>query len=269
MRNISVIGDTHGYYHTLLKLLKTLPKTDLVVLSGDFNDRGFYSDKIIKLVKQQSNYDNENFDPDIPMILSVMGNHESMFIEFYYELILAKNENIVFDKNNYPMFFDNGMETSIFNYLKKEVKERLIANNEYLDQFEKSDINMSKLKNDVEFLESLPLFLEFKNTKDEQDRHLVVSHSSISKVWSEDVEKQVVDHIFEKSVLWNREKNPLALKKIFNVFGHTINTWPVINDHFANIDTGAYENNRLTAIRFPSKDIVSVCIDSKDLKRTL
>jgi serine/threonine protein phosphatase 1 len=268
MRNITVIGDTHGYYHTLLKLLKVIPKTDLVILTGDFNDRGFFSDRIIKLLKQQSSFDNENFDPETQLLSTVKGNHESMFIELYYEVILPKNENVTFDVNNYPMFFSNGMETSVFNYLKKEIKETLIANNETLVEFKKSDLNLSKLKNDIEYLESLPLYREFKNTKDENGRYLIVSHSSIARVWDESVDTQVLDAQFEKSVLWNREKNPISIKNIFNVFGHTINTWPVISEHFANIDTGAYDKNRLTAIRFPSKEIISVTIDPKDLKQS-
>jgi serine/threonine protein phosphatase 1 len=267
MRNISVIGDTHGYYYTLLKILKLLPKSDLIVLTGDFTDRGFYSDKIIKLLKQQSNYDNENFDPELPMLMTVKGNHESMLIDLYYEVILAKNDRVIYNANNYPMFFKNGVENTIFNYLKKEVKEKISSNNTNLSEFQKEDLNISKLKNDVEYLESLPIFLEFKNHKDENNRYLVVSHSSVAKVWKENQDNQIVDHVFEKSVLWNREKSPLALVKVFNVFGHTINSWPVIDSHFANVDTGAYQNNRLTAIRFPSKDVISVTIDCKDLKR--
>lgn len=267
MRNIAVISDTHGFYFTLLKLIKALPKTDLVVLVGDFNDRGFYSDKIIKLLKQQADINSEIFDPELPMILSVLGNHEVMLIDAYYEIILGKNDSVTFNKDNYPMFFDNGVENTLFNYLKKEVKDKLIEDNKPLTKFEKTDLIVSKLKNDIEFLESLPLYHEFKNNKDESGRHLVVSHSSISKVWDETKDTQTVDKLFQKSILWNREKNPVDIKNIFNVFGHTINKWPVVDKHFANVDTGAYELNRLTAIRFPSKDIISVDIDKKDLSR--
>ena len=44
----------------------------------------------------------------------------------------------------------------------------------------------------------------------------------------------------------------------FIVYGHTPQPMPLVRDNSANIDTGAYRKNMLTALRWPEREIVSV-----------
>jgi serine/threonine protein phosphatase 1 len=65
-----VIGDVHGHYHTLLRLLETLSITtgDRIYFLGDLIDRGPNSAQVVEFVIQ-NNYP------------CIMGNHEQMLLE--------------------------------------------------------------------------------------------------------------------------------------------------------------------------------------------
>lgn len=65
---IWVIGDVHGEYGKLLKLINKLPKESQVVFVGDLVDRGENSAEVLELVIKR-NYE------------CVLGNHELMMIE--------------------------------------------------------------------------------------------------------------------------------------------------------------------------------------------
>lgn len=59
------IGDVHGEYKTLLKLLEILPQTKDICFVGDLIDRGPSSKYVIKLIREND-------------WLCVLGNHEDM-----------------------------------------------------------------------------------------------------------------------------------------------------------------------------------------------
>jgi len=63
-----VIGDVHGCFFTLQKLLKQLPKNAEIIFVGDLCDRGNYTKEVIECVLQ-NNY------------VSLLGNHESYMLE--------------------------------------------------------------------------------------------------------------------------------------------------------------------------------------------
>lgn len=63
-----VIGDVHGCFFTLQKLLKELPKNAEIIFVGDLCDRGNYTKEVIECV-MQNNY------------VSLLGNHESYMLE--------------------------------------------------------------------------------------------------------------------------------------------------------------------------------------------
>jgi serine/threonine protein phosphatase 1 len=70
-----VIGDVHGCYHTLLKLLEQLPSDANLIFVGDLCDRGLYTKEVIEFVK------NNNYK-------CILGNHEHYMLEH----ILYDNE---------------------------------------------------------------------------------------------------------------------------------------------------------------------------------
>ena len=63
-----IIGDVHGCYFTLRKLLNQLPKNSQIIFIGDLCDRGNYSKEVIEFVMQH-NY------------TSLLGNHESYMLD--------------------------------------------------------------------------------------------------------------------------------------------------------------------------------------------
>ena len=69
-----VVGDVHGMYENLLKLLDKLPlgKTDEIVFLGDYIDRGPNSKGVVDLLIDLSKYHNTVF---------IRGNHEDMMLK--------------------------------------------------------------------------------------------------------------------------------------------------------------------------------------------
>lgn len=65
---IWVIGDVHGEYDKLIKLIGMLPKDANICLTGDLVDRGKDSAKVVELVIQND-------------YLCVLGNHEQMMMK--------------------------------------------------------------------------------------------------------------------------------------------------------------------------------------------
>lgn len=126
---------------------------------------------------------------------------------------------------------------------------------------------MSGLKNEEDrelfeahkkWMSELPYFIEFPELKKDDGRYLVISHSSISRVWKHrDEPERTLE--FQKHVTWNRQGTINDVPEIYNVFGHTVQSEPKIKVPFANIDTGACFNEvgygKLTALEFPSMRI--------------
>ena len=79
LKDIYIIGDIHGCYETLIKLLKKIPENSEVIFVGDLCDKGNFSEKVIELLIEK-NYK------------SVLGNHDEMMIR-YIENILYKNKD--------------------------------------------------------------------------------------------------------------------------------------------------------------------------------
>jgi serine/threonine protein phosphatase 1 len=107
------------------------------------------------------------------------------------------------------------------------------------------------------WMETLPLYLEFKHIKNDKGQHLLVSHSSASEALK--MHDQTGDH-FKESIMWNRNLSPDPIKNIFNVFGHTpVGNKPMITEDFAAIDTGCvFKDNlygRLTGLQFPEMKV--------------
>lgn len=217
-----VIGDVHGCYKSLLALLAKLPPDQKVAFVGDLIDRGPSSAQVVKFVRE-GNYP------------CVMGNHEQMM---YSALTYREGVND---------FARNGGDTTIDSYGIKWLAEDMK--------------NCEQLQVDLIWMENLPLYLEFPDVKNEEGRHLLVTHSSAHSVWHrkdkwEDGHDQWV---FEQALLWNRLPNIMSIDGIFNIFGHTPHDDnPRIKSCYANVDTGCayihYKKDglaKLTALQFP------------------
>ena len=224
MKNIYIISDVHGCYKSLLALIEQFPnkQNSKIVFVGDLVDRGKNSYDVVKFV-MENKYD------------CVKGNHEEMLLEYGP----TKEELYFNDESKHWLYSCGGDETLTSYNNKKE---------EYYKHYD--------------FLNSLPLYIEYQDYKTKDNRYLVVSHSTVGKVWNirnstneNDVEE------FNHFVKWSRWKNH-DNEEIFNVYGHTIFQEALLNEYSCGIDLGCFYKNkeklpnpRLCALEFPSMKI--------------
>ena len=216
---IYIIGDVHGCFNTLLELIKQFPTKEKsqICFVGDVIDRGLFSCDVVELIMQN----------DYKM---VMGNHERRLLNNKFEFL---NNKVPFDRS---WFFGNGGEATYRSYLGQstEFKQR-----------------------HVDFLESRPVYLEFKDYKTQNGEHLVVSHSAVGNMWELRNDKYASEE-FRRHLLSGRG-DELQVSGIFNVYGHTPVREVKFYKNSADIDTGCVFNevgyDKLSALEFPSMKI--------------
>ena len=75
LNNTFVIGDVHGCYHTLIKLVKKLPKNANIIFLGDLCDKGNFSKEVLEFVINNNH-------------TCIYGNHEFLFYNYARDAIL-------------------------------------------------------------------------------------------------------------------------------------------------------------------------------------
>jgi len=241
------VGDPHGCLKTLEALIAKVRvdfPDDQVCIAGDLIDRGPLSAQLIQYV-----IDNN--------ILCVLGNHEQMMIDGTTED--GTLESYFFSN----MWAGNGGTETIKDYHidPPEGEENNIPGFGL-------NLNHELLKKHRKWLLNLPLYLEFPDIKDDQGRHLLVTHSSAHLCWKW-TEKQREENStsFKNHLIWGRNKNYKPIEGVYNIFGHT----PYracsekdlkIESFYANIDTGAvfksaWESGygKMTALVFPQMKV--------------
>lgn len=212
-----VIGDVHGHFDTLLKLREKIGSDAKLVFVGDLVDRGLKSREVIALVRK-NNY------------FSVLGNHEEMMIK--YGSIFIENYPDKLDTNSLNYWLINGGKETLLSYglIKIDDKANLVVvkNNEAL----------KKLSDDIQWLQTLPLYIEFPNKIN--GKKVVVSHSSCANIW-ENRNKSEWTEKFREYALWKRDI-PNNNAPIFNIFGHTPQYNVDTSKNYINVDTGCYIN---------------------------
>lgn len=216
---IYIIGDVHGCFNTLLELIKQFPNKEKsqICFVGDVIDRGLFSCDVVELIIQN----------DYKM---VMGNHERRLLNNKFEFL---NNKVPFDRS---WFFGNGGEATYRSYLGQSVEFK---------------------QRHVDFLESRPVYLEFKDYKTQNGEHLVVSHSAVGNMWELRNDKYASEE-FRRHLLSGRG-DELQVSGIFNVYGHTPVREVKFYKNSADIDTGCVFNevgfDKLSALEFPSMKI--------------
>ena len=234
-----VIGDVHGHYSVLMRLMDQLPQDAELVFVGDLIDRGPQSAEVVKFVRDGG-------------YQCVMGNHEELMDAFGGSFVedIEQNRHI----NPYSDWFGNGGIATLKSYglIAIEEGKPVVAPDarEKLPQF----------KSDLAWIRKLPLYLEL-DAVHASDRPVVVSHAPVASVW-EMRNKEAMQKTFRDMALWNR-REPDEDAKIFNIFGHTVTPDGAdIKPHYVNVDTGCYvarsEYGRLSAYCVESGEVVSV-----------
>lgn len=199
-----VIGDIHGCFKTFMALLKKLGVDgdySQLILVGDIIDRGPDSRGIIDFVRKHN-------------IEMVLGNHEVMMID-------AIESGADFWQTGWV---DNGGGTTL---------------SEYEDATGK--IDNKALQDDYQWMLDLPVMFIDSKVVDDNNRCLLVSHSSSAdnvsvyinalEVVTAGVNEIITEHMMldyqhqvsniEMATLWDRRVPKNNQNDFFNVFGHT------------------------------------------------
>jgi len=244
--DVTVIGDVHGCYKTMLALIDKIPDEHKkrICFAGDLIDRGPMSRQVVDYV-----IDNGHD--------CVAGNHEKMMIDWTYSF-------------SDMMWLGNGGYESIDSY-----KQAADPDTPHMT----GPIDKEKFEEHRKWMKTLPVFMEYKDVKTPDGRHLVVSHSVCHNYWKaiHGKDKERIKSA-KYQIVWNRNFHALKDAGFFNVIGHTPEeTNPKIKTTYANIDTGAFFGcggwkrfqkgglGYLTALHVPTMTIYKQeCLDDKE-----
>lgn len=168
-------------------------------------------------------------------INSVTGNHEEMMVDW------SINKDF---KND--LWLQNGGQETLDSYL--------LSN---------GSMDWKLFDEHCEWMSNLPVYIEDKLVKNDEGRHLVVSHSNVGNVWHiRSPDSNLYLRNFRSNVAWSRPKTIKDIPNVYNVIGHTPQPYGArIRKPFANIDTGCCYPvagyGKLTALQFPKMILYS------------
>ncbi|MBL0331709.1 MAG: metallophosphoesterase [Chlorobiota bacterium] len=230
--NCDIIGDVHGCYDELIELLKKLGHNDIInsnvksnenpklIFVGDLVDRGEKIVDTLMLVLRLCK---------LGYALCVLGNHDWKF----YKWLLGRNVEV-----------NHGLEESI-----NEIN--------LLDD-EKRNILINEL---IAFYENAPLAVICNDNK------LVVAHAA----WHNEL-KSASPHEIRAYTMYG----PITGNKTIDgypervdwavgykgpelvVFGHQVYKIPYVNSNSIGIDTGCVYGGYLTALKYPTLEVVQI-----------
>jgi serine/threonine protein phosphatase 1 len=169
IQNTYVIGDVHGCFHTLEKLLAKLPVDAQVIFVGDLCDRGLHTKEVIDLIIQNNYY-------------SILGNHDDYMVAHLQECMDNKDLCVRWNIQEYM-----GGEQTLKSY-----------ENEY-----------ETMTRHLEFLQELPRYIEIdkyfithgfslpyykRRDKSEAQTGLLKNRISDEKKWGHEWEKAWQDY---------------------------------------------------------------------------
>lgn len=242
-----ILTDIHGNYLTMLALIDKVAQEggytkqfvlDNLTICGDLEDRGPRSKQIIQFC----------IDNNVDV---AMGNHELMMLD---EALRAFGNFTKTGNYGYDLWTINGGDATMDSYLSEEEEDS--RGNVY------RTFDITSLLAHLEWMKTLPYYIEYPDLKTADGRHLTCSHSNIHNVWKhrDSADKQKKND-FENQVVWGRPNKVKDCFEIFNVFGHTPQKdGPRLKSIFANIDTGCFYDgekgyNQLTCLQFPEMTV--------------
>lgn len=216
---VAIIGDIHGCHKELVQLLDKLPADIEKIYSvGDLIDRGPESKAVVQ----------ECIDRGI---ICVRGNHEDMFLDFLNGT----------KKYSEGIFVMNGGDITIRNYGGESFEIKgIYGNSQHNSNCEIPDEHFN-------FMNDMPYFIE---TDD-----FILTHGGVP-VWLGE-EFRDNEPLSENEIMWNRGKTSSKLGKI-QISGHTPVQEPHLVKGAANIDTGCFFGNKLSALILPDMEVISV-----------
>ncbi|QSZ27000.1 bis(5'-nucleosyl)-tetraphosphatase PrpE [Aceticella autotrophica] len=225
-----IIGDVHGCYNELIDLVEKMGykyregiyhhEGRILVFLGDLADRGYNSIKVIEFVYKHVRE---------KKALYVPGNHCDKLYRFFI---------------GHDVQITHGLETTVAELRALSTEERRIISTHF-----------------IELYENAPLYLLLDNGR------LIVAHAGIPEKYVGRYDKKVKRFVLYGDITGevNPDGTPARRNwaadykgEAFVVYGHTPVKEPYFINNTANIDTGCVFGGKLTALRYPEKEIVSV-----------
>jgi len=214
LNNIFIIGDVHGCYYTLLKLVKKLPDNAELVFLGDLCDKGKHSQQVIEFV-MVNDYQ------------CVKGNHE-----YFYE------KNMI-----------NAMEKNISSIWSKEKK---YGGPQCIESY---NGDFKTMHRHLHWIKELPLYLQIGK--------YFITHGFALEYFDKKDNKLYSKKLFSNRCYENTIE-PDVDPDIVNIFGHCCFENVKIGKKYICIDTGCYQNGRLTALSLGTHKLYSEEMDIRD-----
>lgn len=234
-----MIGDVHGYWHTLEALIAKLPHDAKLIFVGDLIDRGPHSAQVVQFVKDHHH-------------LCVRGNHEEAMVTYGEVIETCYTQNEKFPSHSY--WLSNGGVATLQSYgLIELVDGRVVKKND--------ERGWQAFQADRRWMATLPLWIEVECDRS-LGRRTVVSHASIASGWMMR-HNEAMSSVFATLAMTNRREPAPDDAPIFNIFGHTpTSEGPVIKEHYVNVDTGCYKNDEgygyLSAYDLQTGDVIRI-----------
>nr|WP_096189367.1 bis(5'-nucleosyl)-tetraphosphatase PrpE [Evansella halocellulosilytica] len=226
-----IIGDIHGCYDEMLDLLQKLGyhmyKGELIhsskrkpVFLGDLTDRGPQSVSVIKGVARWVKNGQAYYCP---------GNHCNKL----YRYLLGRN-----------VVINNGLETTVEELQQRSNDDREKISSSFIELYEQS-----------------PLYLQLDDNK------LIVAHAGIRPDYIGKDHKKVKTFVLYGDITGEKHPDGRPIRRdwsskyhfdSFIVYGHTPVKEARKVGQTINIDTGCVFGNKLTALQWPEKNVVSV-----------
>lgn len=212
-----VIGDIHGCYKKLMKIMTNIPEESKIIFLGDYIDRGPDSKEVVDFVKNLKNS------------ILLMGNHEDMLIRYFES------------GNSSWLFPNNGGKETIrsFGSLKKVA--------EYLEFFQ----NLKFLH--LEIIDNINIIFSHGNINPYFPVYDVLKVKTYEEYYKTIEGK--INSIMETNI-WERMYFDKPSGNFVVIHGHTPFENVFINSFTKgifeiDIDTGAVYGGALTALKIP------------------
>jgi protein phosphatase len=230
--NIDIIGDIHGCLQELKKLTKNIgyhwdegiplhPENRVLGFVGDLTDRGPESLKIVEIVwRLVIERGKAYYTP---------GNHCNKLYRFF----LGNKVQIM-----------HGLETTVAEYESLNKHDQQSICNKFIELYEKA-----------------PLYLVLDN------RRLIIAHAGIKQEYIGQTSAKVKTFVLYGDITGEKHPDGSPVRRDWAknyhgeaciVYGHTPVKEPRIINNTYNIDTGAVFGGKLTCLRYPEMEFVSV-----------
>lgn len=227
-----VIGDVHGYFDTLMMLVKQIPEDARLLFVGDLIDRGPQSAEVVQFVREGGHG-------------CVLGNHEEMMIKaIAFVLDVCKTGGSL---NTETLWMANGGIETLLSYGVARIEEGRLKGTIPSKKIVK------RIEADVAWMADLPLYLKLEG-KHPSGKPVVVTHAGCTDVWHQH-DNPDAEAIFRQYALWNRNL-PNNESEIINIHGHTPVAFGVeIQLDYINVDTGCYRD------KYGYGDLSAYCVE--------